>query len=117
MDFPFAERQVSSNCFLREFNKDVDSEITTLLKHVVTAIDGETDKGKIRKFIDEEFLWHMDREDRYVTVKSGSNWKLQMDNELPVLLEMKKVYFIPKFTYHRIIKGSTKLIIEVKKII
>jgi len=90
MDFPFAERQVSSNRFLREFNKDVDSS---------------------------ELIWHMDREDRYVTVKSGSNWKLQMDNELPVLLEMKKVYFIPKFTYHRIIKGSTKLIIEVKKII
>tara|TARA_B100000287_G_scaffold180854_1_gene170863 strand:+ start:947 stop:1219 length:273 start_codon:yes stop_codon:yes gene_type:complete len=90
MDFPFVERQVSSNRFLREFNKDVDSS---------------------------ELIWHMDREDRYVTVKSGSDWKLQMDNELPVLLEMKKVYFIPKFTYHRIIKGSTKLIIEVKKII
>ena len=90
MDFPFIERQVSSNRFLREFNKDVDSS---------------------------ELIWHMDREDRYVTVKSGSDWKLQMDNELPVLLEMKKVYFIPKFTYHRIIKGSTKLIIEVKKII
>ena len=41
---------------LKKFNKDVDSEITTRLKHVVTAIDGETDKGKIRKFIDEEFL-------------------------------------------------------------
>ena len=90
MDFPFVERQVSSNRFLREFNKDVDSS---------------------------ELIWHMDREDRYVTVKSGSDWKLQMDNELPVLLEMKKVYFIPKFTYHRVIKGSTKLIIEVKKII
>tara|TARA_B100001250_G_C19770260_1_gene776797 strand:- start:754 stop:1026 length:273 start_codon:yes stop_codon:yes gene_type:complete len=90
MDFPFSERQVSSNCFLREFNKDVDSS---------------------------ELIWHMDREDRYVTVKSGSNWRLQMDNELPVILETKKVYFIPKFTYHRIIKGSTKLIIEVKKII
>ncbi len=90
MDFPFVERQVSSNRFIREFNKDIDSN---------------------------ELIWHMDREDRYVTVKSGSNWKLQMDNELPVLLEMKKVYFIPKFTYHRIIKGSTKLIIEVKKII
>jgi len=88
--FPFIERQISSNCFLREFNKDVDSG---------------------------ELVWHMDREDRYVTVKSGNNWKLQMDNELPVLLETKKVYFIPKFTYHRIIKGSTKLIIEVKKII
>ena len=41
---------------LKKFNKDVDSEITTRLRHVVTAIDGETDKGKIRKFIDEEFL-------------------------------------------------------------
>ena len=41
---------------LKKFNKDVDSEITTRLKHVITSIDGETDKGKIRKFIDEEFL-------------------------------------------------------------
>ena len=90
MDFPFSEKQTSSNCFLREFNKNIDSE---------------------------ELIWHMDREDRYVTVKSGKNWRLQMDNELPVVLEVKKVYFIPKFTYHRIIKGSTKLIIEVKKII
>ena len=90
MDFPFSEKRISSNCFLREFNKNIDSE---------------------------ELIWHMDREDRYVTVRSGQNWRLQMDNELPVLLEVKKVYFIPKFTYHRIIKGSSKLIIEVKKII
>jgi len=41
---------------LKKFNKDVDSEITTRLKHVITSIDGETDKGKIRKFVDEEFL-------------------------------------------------------------
>ena len=31
-------------------------EITTRLKHVITSIDGETDKTKIRKFVDEEFL-------------------------------------------------------------
>ena len=41
---------------LKKFNKDVDSEITTRLKHVITSVDGETEVGLIRKFIDEEFL-------------------------------------------------------------
>lgn len=89
MKFPFSEQKVGDRTFLREFKHDV---------------------------VSEELIWHMDREDRYVTVMSGQNWKLQMDNCLPVVMVEGKTYFIPKYTYHRVIKGVDNLIVEIKKI-
>jgi len=57
----------------------------------------------------EELVWHRDREDREVFVESGNGWMLQMDNELPQVLQEGQTYFIPKETYHRVIKGSGDL--------
>lgn len=77
------------------------------------------DNEDIRTFsesVDEmELIWHRDRADRKITVLEGRDWKLQMDNELPVSLEVAKTYFIPKLMYHRVLKGTTDLKIRIKE--
>jgi len=62
----------------------------------------------------DELIWHRDREDRQVFVESGNDWMLQIDNELPQVLQEGQTYFIPKMTYHRVIKGTgdLKIIID-----
>ena len=62
----------------------------------------------------DELIWHRDREDRKVFVESGNDWMLQIDNELPQVLQEGQTYFIPKMTYHRVIKGTgdLKIIID-----
>ena len=88
MDFPFSEKKVGGKLFLREFKENVASE---------------------------ELVWHQDREDRIIKVIEANGWKLQMDNQLPVLLEKGSTYSIPAYVYHRVIKGSGRLLIEEKK--
>ena len=87
-DFPFIEEQIKENIFLREFKEEVDSE---------------------------ELKWHMDKEDRQVKVIKSNGWKLQLDNHLPIYLEEGKTYFIEKYSFHRVIKGSGNLIVEIEK--
>ncbi len=41
---------------LLKVNKDVTREVTTRLAHIITAVDGETDTGRIRKFINNELV-------------------------------------------------------------
>ena len=62
-----------------------------------------------------ELVWHRDHNDRTVVVVEGTGWSLQMDNQLPVLLEVGKQYYIPKNTYHRVVKGTTKLVLEINE--
>jgi len=57
----------------------------------------------------DELKWHRDQYDRMVFVESGKGWKLQMDEELPQDLQVGQKYFIPKETYHRVIKGTGDL--------
>ena len=91
-DFPFSERKLEwgNNVFLREFQETIESD---------------------------ELIWHLDREDRKVTVLEGESWMLQMDNQLPVLLESGRIYHIPAYTYHRVIKGSGNLKVVVEKLL
>ena len=70
--------------------------------------------NKIRRVFTEnvesdELKWHRDQFDRIVFVESGNGWKLQMDEELPQVLQEGQKYFIPKETYHRVIKGTGDL--------
>lgn len=70
--------------------------------------------NKIRRVFNEsvetdELKWHKDQYDRIVFVESGNGWKLQMDEELPQTLQEGQKYFIPKETYHRVIKGTGDL--------
>ncbi len=46
---------------------------------------------------------------------SGDGWQLQMDNKLPEELREGKTYRIPKMEYHRVIKGTNKLVLKIKE--
>tara|TARA_A200000159_G_C7334569_1_gene344507 strand:- start:530 stop:1579 length:1050 start_codon:yes stop_codon:yes gene_type:complete len=82
---PFKQHE-SGGKLIREFSGDVDSS---------------------------ELVWHRDREDRTVVTLSGTGWMLQVENKLPVALSEGSSHLIPKNTYHRIIKGTTKLVVEI----
>lgn len=88
MSFPFKETNLGNNQYIREFEDYVDSE---------------------------ELEWHRDREDRIVEIVQNNDWEFQMDNELPVV--MTGSFLVPKETYHRIIKGSGKLIVKITKLL
>ncbi len=88
MEVPFEERSLGGKLFLREFKENVNPE---------------------------ELIWHQDREDRVIKVIESNGWKLQLDDQLPVLLEKDSTYNIPAYVYHRVIKGSGRLLIEVEK--
>jgi hypothetical protein len=85
---PYKENKISENTFIREFNQDTNSS---------------------------EFIWHKDKEDRIIESIDETDWLIQMDNELPK--KIKGQVFIPKETYHRVIKGTSNLKIKLKKII
>ena len=80
---PYSERR-KDNLIVRTFSQDID---------------------------EEELVWHRDREDRQVTVLEETDWQFQFDNELPQVL--KNTIFIPKNTYHRLIKGTGELNVHI----
>ena len=60
---------------------------------------------------DSELVWHRDERDRQVTVLQQTDWLFQFDNEIPKVL--KDTIFIPRSTYHRLIKGTGDLMIKI----
>ena len=76
-----------------------------------------TDKYIVREFdqnIDPiELIWHRDNEDRTVTVLEGKGWQFQRDNELPLVLSEGVRIFIPKYKWHRVIKGTGTLKLKI----
>ena len=85
---PFQETKISDNTFIREFSQDTDSG---------------------------EFMWHRDHENRIVESITETDWMIQIDNELPKVIEGQ--VFIPMGAYHRLIKGTGDLKINLKKLI
>ena len=83
---PYTQKQISPNIILREFSESVESE---------------------------ELVWHRDRRNRVVKVIEGTGWKFQMDNKLPQELKAGDTITIPAKTYHRIHKGTSKLVVEI----
>ena len=76
-----------------------------------------TETSKIRVFksnVDSgELQWHRDREDRLVEIVGKTNWKLQLDNQLPTSLN--ESIFIPAGEWHRLVKGNGKLTLKIYK--
>ena len=76
-----------------------------------------TDKYIIREFtknIDPiELMWHRDDEDRTIEVIGETDWMIQLDNSLPILL--KGNIFIPRHEWHRVIKGQKNLLVKINK--
>ena len=87
MILPFQETKLSDNTFIRVFSQNTDSG---------------------------EFTWHRDRENRIIESIEDTDWMIQIDNELPKVIEGE--VFIPMGVYHRLIKGSDNLKIKLKKI-
>lgn len=84
---PFQENKISDNTFIRVFSQNTDSG---------------------------EFMWHRDREDRIIESIEPTDWKIQIDNELPKVIEGE--VFIPMGVYHRLIKGTNDLKIKLVKL-
>lgn len=76
------------------------------------------EEGEIRTFsqdlTENDLVWHRDQEDRIVDPMHPTDWLFQFDNELP--RKITRQLFIPKNTYHRLIKGTGDLKIKVKKL-
>lgn len=68
-----------------------------------------------RKFthdVDEsELVWHRDKNDRQVEVLEPTDWQFQFDDCIPQ--QLKDTIFIPKETYHRLIKGAGNLNVRI----
>jgi hypothetical protein len=64
--------------------------------------------------VDErELLWHQDEWDREILVLGGKDWKIQLDDELPIdLIEGNRIQ-IKNHKFHRVIKGKGNLIIRI----
>ena len=85
---PFIEEKLDVNTFIRDFKQDTDSG---------------------------DFHWHRDHEDRIIESIGETDWMIQLDNQLPMLINEK--VFIPKGMYHRVIKGTGDLKIKLIKLI
>ena len=84
---PYSEDKVSSSTYIRVFDQDIDPI---------------------------ELMWHRDQEDRIVESLEPTDWLVQLDNELPTLIN--KPIFIPKYVWHRTIKGTGPLKVKIIKL-
>ena len=71
----------------------------------------KTDNLIIRTFSqnvhEDELVWHRDRNDREVRALGPTDWQFQLEDSIPQHLQDR--IFIPKDTYHRLIKGTGDL--------
>ena len=82
--YPYIDIEVTDKYIIREFNENIDPI---------------------------ELLWHRDDEDRTVEILGETDWKLQLDNELPTSLN--ESIFIPRHHWHRVIKGNGNLKLKI----
>lgn len=85
--YPF-EQLTKDNKLIRTFSPEVDSD---------------------------ELVWHQDLRDRVVTIIESGGWQFQREDELPIKLMNEQVLFIPKQSWHRVLKGTSKLVVEIEE--
>ena len=85
--FPFTEKE-EDNCVIRTFSNTIN---------------------------EGELVWHRDKEDRIIFPLHESDWKIQLDNEIPQELSLENPIFIESEQFHRLIKGSGELSVKVYK--
>lgn len=56
-------------------------------------------------------MWHRDKCDRIIKAINNTDWLIQLDNEYPK--SFNEETFIPKETYHRLIKGTKSCKIKI----
>ena len=80
-----------------------------------TLVDGKLKRTFFSNVDNEELKWHQDLKDRRVTVIEDGGWQFQMEDELPVKLSKASQIYIPKFVWHRVIKGKGDLVVEIEE--
>jgi hypothetical protein len=60
-----------------------------------------------------ELQWHRDDEDRIIIAINKTNWKIQLENELPK--DLNTPIFIDRGQWHRLIKGTNTLKVKIVK--
>ena len=83
---PYIDIEVTDNYIIREFNENIDSI---------------------------ELLWHRDDENRTIEIIGETDWKVQLDNQLPT--SMNDPIFIQRHEWHRVIKGTGTLKLKIHK--
>ena len=86
----------------------------------MTPYTQKIDNGKIYRTFspevdDYEMKWHQDLKDRKVTILEAGGWSFQMDDGLPSKLSNAEQLWIPKLAWHRAIKGTGELKIEIEE--
>lgn len=84
---PYTDIEITNEYILREFSQNIDPI---------------------------ELMWHRDDEDRLVEIVGETDWKLQLDNQLPT--SMNEPIFIPRHEWHRVIKGTGNLTLKIHKL-
>lgn len=84
---PYKDLEVEESVVIRVFNQEIDPI---------------------------ELMWHRDNEDRIIESIGVTDWKVQLDNTLPVLI--KGQIFIPRGVWHRAIKGTGNLKLKIYKL-
>ncbi len=79
----------------------------------IIEADGTTSRLFSASTKPEDLKWHMDDEDRVITVLGETNWQFQFEDQLPVPLN--KPIFIERHQWHRLIKGDGPLMISIYK--
>jgi hypothetical protein len=83
---PYIDIEVTDNYIIREFNENIDPI---------------------------ELLWHRDNENRTIEIIGETDWKVQLDNQLPT--SMNDPIFIQRHEWHRVIKGTGTLKLKIHK--
>jgi hypothetical protein len=83
---PYIYKEVTDQYIIREFNENIDPI---------------------------ELMWHRDDENRTIEIIGETNWKIQLDDQLPTSLNQP--IFIPKYKWHRAIKGTGTLKLKIYK--
>lgn len=87
---PFKQEKLNNTTFIRTFSKDV---------------------------LSEELVWHRDRENRSVEVLEGEGWEIQLEDKLPKKLEVGQTYIIPAYTFHRVKRGTSDLVLKIEELL
>ena len=84
---PYTDLEITEEYIIREFDENIDPI---------------------------ELMWHRDNENRTIEIIGETNWKIQLDNQLPI--SMNQPIFIPRHEWHRVIKGTGTLKLKIHKL-
>lgn len=90
-NLPFTEEIIDESTSIRTFNADEIKE--------------------------HQLKWHWDEQDRVIEVLHETDWKIQFDNKIPVVLDPTVTHHIKAGLYHRLIKGTGTLSLKINKLI